>query len=106
MVEGKGLKFFAEINKKEVGRAYLYILHNDLHKQPFGFLEDVYVDENFRGKGIGTAIINEVIKETKKQKCYKIVATSRHSRPKVHKLYQGFGFENWGLEFRLNIHDK
>ncbi|HBX16020.1 MAG TPA: GNAT family N-acetyltransferase, partial [Candidatus Magasanikbacteria bacterium] len=37
----RGIKFFIKDGKKEIGRAYLYILKNDLHKEPFGFLEDV-----------------------------------------------------------------
>lgn len=102
-IEGKGIRFSQEINGKEIGRAFLYILYNDLHKRPFGFLENVFVDEKCRGKGIGTELVNKVIEEAKKQGCYKIVATSRYSRTKVHKLYQSFGFENWGIEFRLNI---
>lgn len=103
IIEGKGIKFSREINGKEIGRAFLYILHNDLHKQPFGFLEDVFVDEGFRGKGIGTVILNKVMREAEKQGCYKIVATSRYSRPKVHRLYKCLGFKDWGKEFRLDL---
>lgn len=104
-VEGKGIKFFIEIDGKEVGRAFLYILHNDLHEKPFGFLEDVYINENLRGQGIGTKLLNEIIEEAKRNECYKIVATSRYSRPKVHKLYERLGFENQGIEFRLDFHN-
>jgi len=63
------------------------------------------VEEDFRGKGIGTKIINEVIELAKKNKCYKIVATSRHERPKVHALYERFGFENFGFEFKMYLED-
>jgi GNAT superfamily N-acetyltransferase len=103
IIEGKGIKFSREIKGKEIGRAFLYILHNDLHKQPFGFLEDVFVDKGFRGKGIGTVILNKVMKEAKKQKCYKMVATSRYSRLEVHRLYKYLGFKDWGKEFRLDL---
>jgi len=37
--------------------------------------------------------------------CYKLIATSRTSRPKVHELYQRLGFENHGVEFRMNFDD-
>lgn len=104
-IEGKGVKFFIEIDGKEVGRAFLYILHNDLHEEPFGFLEDVYINENLRGQGIGTKLLNEIIEEAKRNECYKIVATSRYSRPKVHKLYERLGFKNQGIEFRLDFHN-
>jgi len=35
--------------------------------------------------------------------CYKLVATSRASRPRVHELYERLGFENYGVEFRMNL---
>jgi len=103
VIEGKGIRFSTEINGKEIGRAFLYILYNDLHKEPFGFLEDVYIDEDLRGQGIGTQLLNEVIEEAKRSRCYKMVATSRHSRLKVHKLYEHLGFKNQGIEFRLDF---
>ena len=37
--------------------------------------------------------------------CYKLIATSRTSRPKVHELYQRLGFESHGVEFRMNFDD-
>jgi len=104
-IKGKGIKFFIEVDGKEIGRAFLYILHNDLHKKPFGFLEDVYINEKLRGQGIGTQLLDKVINEAKVNECYKIVATSRHSRSKVHKLYKRIGFKNQGIEFRLDFHN-
>lgn len=103
IIEGKGIKFFIEVDGKEIGRAFLYILYNDLHKKPFGFLEDVYINENLRGQGIGIQLLNKVIHEAEVNKCYKIVATSRYSRSKVHKLYEHIGFKNQGIEFRLDF---
>ena len=103
VIRCKGIKFFIEIDGKEIGRAFLYILHNDLHKKPFGYLEDVYVNENFRRKGICTKLLNEVIEGAKKRGCYKIVATSRYTRKEVHKLYERLAFKEQGIEFRLDF---
>ncbi|MFW5885207.1 MAG: GNAT family N-acetyltransferase [Patescibacteria group bacterium] len=94
------------INDKEgveVGRAFLYIMKNDLHQRPFGFMEDVYVKKNARGKGIGKKLIQKVIKTAQEKNCYKLVATSRHSREKVHFMYEKFGFYDQGVEFRMNF---
>ena len=99
----KGIKICIEEKGKEIARAYLYIMYNDLHKEPFGLLEDVYVSESLRGKGFGTKLVNEAIKLAKKNKCYKLIATSRYSRPRVHELYKKLGFEDWGKEFRINF---
>lgn len=100
-VEASGVKFFIESDGKEVARVYLYIMKNDLKKSPFGFLEDLYVEEDFRGQGVGTELLNAVIKEAKNLGCYKLVATSRHERKGVHKMYEKNGFENFGIEFKI-----
>lgn len=78
-------------------------MKNDLHKVPFGLLEDLFVDEGARGKGIGTALINDAIKLAKKKSCYKLIATSRHRRKGVHELYRRLGFRNHGIEFRMDF---
>lgn len=102
-VKAKGIKFSVVENNHQVARAYLYIMHNELHQEPFGLLEDVYVDENYRGLGLGTKLVQQVIETASQKGCYKLVATSRKSRPKVHQLYKKLGFEIRGLEFRINL---
>ena len=102
-ISAQGIKLSVEIEGKGAARAYLYIMRNDLHQKPFGLLEDVFVDESLRSQGIGTELVNKIIEEAKKNDCYKIVATSRNSRPRVHELYKRLGFEEWGLEFRMHL---
>ena len=100
----EGIRFSVQDDSgKEVAHAFLYLMHNDLHDEPFGLLEDVEVDESMRGQGIGTKLVNTVIETAREKKCYKLIATSRHSRPKVHELYKRIGFEDHGLEFRMNF---
>jgi GNAT superfamily N-acetyltransferase len=99
----RGIRFSIAGENGEVARAYLYLMTNDLHDTPFGLLEDVFVAESERGSGLGTALVNEVIAAARAAGCYKLVATSRASRPKVHELYERLGFANYGLEFRMNL---
>lgn len=104
IIKTSGVKFFIKQDGKEVARAFLYILKNDLHVEPYGFLEDVFVDESLRGQGVGTELLKEVFRAAKEDyKCYKILATSRHERSKVHALYERLGFKDWGKEFRMNF---
>ncbi len=102
-ITAQGIKFSIEKDNKEIARAYLYLMKNDLHNQPFGLMEDVFIDESLRSKGYGTKIVKELIKQAKKQNCYKLIATSRHSRKEVHKLYKKLGFKDWGKEFRMDF---
>jgi len=102
-IQARGIRFAVEQGGKEVAHAYLYFMHNDLHETPFGLMEDVFVEEALRGQGVGTILVDQVIEAAKAEGCYKLIATSRASRPKVHDLYQRLGFEQYGIEFRMNL---
>jgi GNAT superfamily N-acetyltransferase len=102
-ISGKGLKFEILQDKRKIARAYLYILKNDLHQEPFGLVEDVYVREEYRGKGYGTKIMKALIEKAKEVNCYKLICTSRFSRPEVHHFYEKLGFKKHGYEFRIDF---
>ena len=102
-VEARGIRFSLRENEQEIARAYLYIMHNDLHQEPFGLLEDVYVDEDYRGSGWGSKLVKQIITSAKAENCYKLIATSRKSRPQVHQLYEKLGFVSRGYEFRIDL---
>ena len=99
----EGVRLSIKRSGKEVARAYLFLMWNSLHKAPFGILEDVYVDESVRGSGLGTEIVNAVVAEARDRGCYKLVATSRYARPRVHELYARLGFKDHGKEFRIDF---
>lgn len=103
-VTARGIRFSIKENgTHEVARAFLYIMHNDLHDEPFGLLEDVFVNESRRGEGYGTELVRAVIDAARAENCYKLIATSRTSRPRVHALYERLGFRNHGFEFRMDF---
>ncbi len=91
---------------KKVAWSYVYVLTNELHDEPFGLLENVYVEEDYRGSGIGTKIVKESISAAKKAGCYKLIGTSRTPKKKLHKFYEGLGFTKHGFEFRMDFDKK
>lgn len=99
----KGVLFTVSYGKKEIGRAFLYLIYNKLHKKPYGLLEDVFVKEEFRGQGIGGELVKRVINKAKELGCYKLIATSRFERKSVHNFYKKLGFKKWGYEFRIDF---
>ncbi len=99
----QGIRFSVSDEGTEVARAYLYLMHNDLHQEPFGLMEDVFVDESQRGAGLGTRLVNEIVAAAKEHGCYKLIAMSRDSRLKVHDLYRRLGFSDHGREFRIDF---
>lgn len=97
------VKITAQEDGKEVGRTFLYVLYNDLHTEPFGFLEDVFVEEAFRGQKIGSQLVELAVAEAKKNGCYKLIFTTRHFKPEVQAWYRKLGFTDWGSEFRMDL---
>ena len=68
-------------------------------------IEDVVVDEIYRGKGIGEKISKELIALARKKKVRSIELSSRPSRTVANKLYQKLGFRRketnvYSLSFR------
>lgn len=104
IVPAKGVRFSVMRDGKEVGHAYLYILHNDLHERPFGLLEDVYVADDYRGQGVATELLEAVL-EKARATCYKLIATSRNdgTREHIHNWYIKLGLTDYGKEFRINF---
>lgn len=97
------VKFEIKNGKETLGRAYLYIIKNDLHKNPYGLLEDLFVEEQYRRQGLGKKLLFAVIAEAKKRKLYKLIGTSRTSRTGVHSFYKKYGFKKFGYEFRIDL---
>lgn len=100
------IKITAEENGTEIGRVFVYMLFNDLHDQPFGLIEDLYVDEAHRGKGTGAKLLTEAIAVAKENRCYKLLCTSRHQRMHLHEWYQRYGFKHYGIEFRMDLENE
>ena len=73
-----------------VGTATLAILHKPMGLE--GHLEDLVVDESFRKRGIGTALIEQIIKLARAQRLPSLHFTSRPSREAANLLYEKMGF--------------
>jgi len=99
----RGVKFEYYEDGERLGRATIYILHNELHDHSFGLLEDVFVEPQARGKGVGSKLTEEVIQHANRIGCYKLICTSRYIKPRVHELYEKLGFVDHGKEFRIDF---
>ena len=60
-------------------------------------------DRAFRGKGYARELVHVVIDEARAQGCYKLIANSREGRDEVHAMYECYGFQKWGVEFRIDF---
>jgi glucosamine-phosphate N-acetyltransferase len=58
-------------------------------------IEDVCVDKKYRNKGIGNLLINYVVNEALKEKCYKIILDCDE---KLENFYKKSGLEKHGIQ--------
>jgi len=77
-------------NNKIVGMATLVLINIPTGNS--GRIEDVVVDDKFRGQGIGTTLIKKLIAEGKKLHLKKIDLTSKPERVEANKLYLSLNF--------------
>ena len=104
LIEGFSSKFSNDINEnffllnnygfvikedeKLLGFASLHII-NKINRVSC-LIEDVVIDSNYRGKGLGKLIINHLIKFSKTLDCDKIILNSKDSNT---KFYEKLGFK-------------
>ena len=85
--------FIARIidNRQIIGMLTLIIFRIPVAKK--GLLEDLVVDKNHRGKGVGTKLITTAIKKAREEGAVYLDFTSRPTRVEANKLYQHLGFK-------------
>lgn len=101
---GQQFIMVCEIDGRIVGTAELVIKHNLTHGcKPYGFIENVVVDERYHGEGIGSKLIESCIKIAREKGCYKLVLTCKEE---LVKWYGKFGFREFGEKaLRLDLEE-
>ncbi|RLF98618.1 MAG: GNAT family N-acetyltransferase [Thaumarchaeota archaeon] len=99
---GQQFLMVCEVSGKIVGTAELVIKHNLTHGgRPYGYIENVVVDEDYRGKGVGNKLIESCIKIAREKGCYKLILTCKDD---LVKWYGKFGFREFGEKaLRLDL---
>lgn len=104
-IQAEGIRFSIEHEGREIARAYLYLIRNGLHVEPYAFLEDIFVEKEFRSLRAGSDLLAAAVEVARERGCYKLVATSRNdgTRADVHAWYLRLGFRAHGTEFRMDL---
>jgi GNAT superfamily N-acetyltransferase len=85
-----------------VGSFALLIIDNLGHLgAPSAVIEDVVVDPQCQGQGIGTAMMRHALGLCGEKGCYKATLSSNFKRERAHAFYESLGFERHGYSFRI-----
>ena len=105
-VAARGIRFSVRRDGAEAARAYLYIMQNDLHPEPFGLLEDVFTLEQYRGTGLATQIVEAAVAEARRQGCYKLIATRKEGKDWLDDFTANSVFRNGARSYALHFENK
>ncbi|MFY9622824.1 MAG: GNAT family N-acetyltransferase [Rhodoplanes sp.] len=94
--------YVAEQEGHIVGSFALLIMDNLGHLGArSAIVEDVVVDPNLQGNGIGRAMMQYAVERCRDKDCYKLVLSSNSKRERAHAFYSSLGFERHGFSFRI-----
>ena len=67
------------------------------------YIDDLCVDENFRGQHIGRAIYNEILRYARMRRCYNVTLNVWSCNPSAMKFYESLGLkpQKVGMEVLL-----
>ena len=84
-----------------IGSATLLVEHKLIHNMGIVcHIEDVVIDNNFRGENLGKRLINELIRISKEINCYKVILDcARHNV----QFYEKCGFKENSIEMSLYV---
>jgi ribosomal protein S18 acetylase RimI-like enzyme len=92
LIRSKSNFFFAARDGgKIVGMATLVLMQTPTGWR--GWIEDVVVDGEYRGRGIGWRLSKTLIAAAKKRKAMNVKLTSRPARRAANRLYRKLGFK-------------
>lgn len=85
--------FVCEVDEVVCGTAFLTLCLDAMFgNQPYGVLENVVVDEAWRGKGIGSQLLAHAEEVCRMRDCSKIMLLSTASRTSAHRFFEQQGF--------------
>ncbi len=94
--------YVAEEGGRIVGSFALLVMLNLGHcGAPSAIVEDVVVDPQMQGRGVGAAMMSAAMDLARDKGCYKLVLSSNAKRVRAHAFYERLGFTRHGISFSV-----
>lgn len=85
-----------------VGTLVVAILPNLAHGgKPYAIVENVVADEEYRGEGIGAALMQEAVERAREAEAYKLALCSNLEREESHSFYRSLGMKQTHAGFEV-----
>ncbi len=98
---GTSTTYIALIEDSIVGTASIAFEKKFIHGGGVvAYIEDVAVTTNHKGNGIGTALIEYLVKLSRKRSCYKVIL---NCQPNLIPFYTHCGFHQSAIQMRIDL---
>ncbi|QDT94820.1 GNAT family N-acetyltransferase [Gimesia aquarii] len=91
---GSHRHFCATVDERIVGYCSMSTKHSLWCQGSIAHVDEIIVDTQFRGQGIGTQLLKQVENSARDMGCERIELDSALHRTDAHQFYEGLGFEN------------
>ena len=95
--------YLAEDNKKIIGYIYGYLKKDDTNKNKTAYLDALFIDNDYREKGIANNLIKAFKKWAKENKCSNIEVNVCSNNIKAKNLYLKNNFQSFKETLKCNI---
>lgn len=93
----------AECEGSVVGLLSYTVRPSLYHASPSCLIEEFVVDEAVRGKGIGSLLLKEIVRQTQAEGCAEISVSVMRENRKAIKLYRAHGFDGDALLLEMHF---
>lgn len=92
--DGRSVVLGAFVAEKLIGTVYVIVIRDLVTNcSPFAVVENVVVDEAFRGHGAGKALMQAAEEAAREFGCTYMMLVSGEKRSVAHKLYESAGYD-------------
>lgn len=96
--------YVVEENQRIIATCSLIIIDNLGHRgAKLALAESMIVSQEYRGRAIGSKLMQFVMEKAKEENCYKLMLSSNKKRIEAHKFYEQLGFRQHGISFMVEV---
>ena len=95
--------FVAENENEVIGFTHCLFRPSTWTETDYCYLEDLFVDSNIRGKGVGRALINRVVELAKEKNSKRVYWTTQEFNKTARVLYDSITSVSEFVQYRLKI---
>jgi GNAT superfamily N-acetyltransferase len=104
--ELKMFGFVAESEEGVIGFTHCLFRPSTWTETDYCYLEDLFVDPNIRGKGVGRALMNKVFELAKEKKSKRVYWTTQEFNETARILYDSITPVSEFVQYRLGLHEE